>query len=803
MLDSLNGPQREAATYLGGPLLILAGAGSGKTRVLVARIAYLLSLGVSPFRILAITFTNKAADEMRERVEQLVGPRARDIWVSTFHAACVRILRREIEKLGYARNFAILDADDQRTLVRQVLKELNLSEKHFPPGAVAAAISGAKNELLGPGEYLARARDWLELKYAEVYKLYQERLRQSNALDFDDIIRLTVQLFDEFPAVREYYQRKFEHVLVDEYQDTNHAQYVLVRHLAGYHRNLCVVGDDDQGIYSWRGATIRNILEFEQDWPDAHVVKLEQNYRSTGNILDAAYHVVRNNRGRKEKRLFTTAGPGEPITRYQARDEYDEAAYVADRIEEGVRRGRRYGDFAILYRTHAQSRTFEEVFVQRGIPYGIVGGLKFFERKEIKDVLAYLRLIANPADLLSFRRAIQVPRRGIGEATLERLEAHALATGLPILEVARRAHKVPGLGKAHAAKVQAFAQLIDELVAYSREHTVAELIEAVYTRSGILAEIQASENELEAQSRIENLRELKSAAVEPPEPLDPDVELTPLEDFLARVALVAEADTYEEGQDKVVMMTLHAAKGLEFPVVFMVGMEEGVFPSYRADEEDRLEEERRLCYVGMTRAREKLYLTHAYVRTLYGNTRHNAPSRFLDEVPPHLVEVEGEDYDRYSAFLGDPDEYGWGGYGGYRQGYGGGYGRGSGRGNGRRDSGYGRRERAGSGWDAGDEEAFSPPIGSRGWAQAYRMGGSRSPGAPAADSPAGPGGAPGGSGAPDARGAAPAPAFRPGETVWHPKFGEGIVQKVEGDVVTVHFAGVGEKVLIASYLQRV
>lgn len=726
MLATLNPPQREAATHPGGPLLILAGAGSGKTRVLVARIAVLLSRGVSPFRILAITFTNKAAREMKERVERLIGPAARDVWVSTFHSACVRILRRDIEKLGLSRNFAILDSGDQQAVMKEVLKQLNLSEKQYSPGSMLAAISAAKNELLDPPAVQARARDRREEIVARVYGAYQQKLTANSALDFDDLIRLTVKLLEEYPHVLAYYQEKFEHILVDEYQDTNHAQYVLVRLLAGKHRNLTVVGDDDQSIYKFRGATIRNILEFEADYPDAHVVKLEQNYRSTQNILTAAWHVVRRNPGRRDKRLWTNAGAGAPVVRYRALDDQDEAWFVADRIEEGVREGMRYSDFAVLYRTHAQSRALEEAFVRRGIPYSIVGGLKFFERKEIKDVLAYLRLAANPADALSFRRAAQVPRRGIGPSTVDRLEEHAAATGRPILEVALDAANVPGLSKAHAAKVAQFARLVDGFRRQAEFLSVADLIEEVLQASGIVEELLAEET-LEAQGRLENLKELKSVALEESVlPADPDVPLTPLEDFLARVALVADADQYEEGQDKVVLMTLHTAKGLEFPVVFMVGMEEGIFPHNRSlTDQEQLAEERRLCYVGMTRARRQLYLTHAAVRTLFGSTQGNPPSRFLEEVPEEVLEVRGE-------------------------------------------------ARVPGAWADGGGD-FSPAVGSPGWGRRLRV-------------PVGP--------------VQATPDFRPGDSVRHVKFGHGVVKQVHGDEVTVLFRDVGEKRLIASYLQK-
>ncbi len=811
MLDALNPPQREAATHSTGPLLILAGAGSGKTRVLVARMAWLLQQGVSPYRIIAITFTNKAAAEMKERVQQVIGPRARDIWVSTFHSACVRILRRDIEKLGYSREFAILDTGDQQAVVKDILKTLNLSDKQYSANAMLGAISDWKNELKDEHTAAREARDFLVQKQAEVYALYQQRLRAAGALDFDDLIRLTVRLLQEWPQVREYYQNKFEQVLVDEYQDTNQAQYILVSLLAGKHGNLCVVGDDDQGIYSWRGATIRNILDFEENYPNAHVVKLEQNYRSTQNILDAANAVVHHNLGRKDKRLFTTEGRGAPIIRYQARDEHDEAWYVADQIKENRQQGTPCGDMAILYRTHAQSRALEEIFVRREIPYAIVGGLKFFERKEVKDVIAYLRLIQNPADTISFKRAIQVPRRGVGPVTLDKVEEAAMALGKPILEVASWAGSmVPGLGKAAVAKVGEFAELIHTLRRQYVEFELPlpELIDQVLTRSGLLAELQA-ENTIEAQGRIENLREMKSVAMdEGPVNNDPDFDNLPLARFLERVALVADADSLDGGSaDRVVMMTLHTAKGLEFPTVFLVGMEEGVFPSSRSEDEERLEEERRLCYVGMTRARCRLYLTHAFSRTLYGQTRNNAPSRFLAEIPEELVEVQGVDFSsKYSAMLGDVPGYGrFRGYEGTPRG-----GNAGGSGNGNSNSGtWGSRT-----WGQARppaEEDFSPAIGSPGWGQAVRSATPAVP-APAAPTPAAPTPAAPTPAAPTPAAPAPAPSaatpagaqsvYGPGDSVTHVKFGTGTVKEQKGDTVTVIFPGMGEKNLVASYLQR-
>ncbi|MCL5046263.1 MAG: DNA helicase PcrA [Actinobacteria bacterium] len=639
ILANLNPEQREAASYLGGPLLILAGAGSGKTRVLTHRIAYLLEQGVSPFNILAITFTNKAAGEMKGRVEKLVGPVSKSIWVSTFHSACVRMLRRDIDKLGYEGSFVILDTDDQKTVVKECMKELDLSDKQFNPNAVLGSISNAKNELLGPEAFERRARDYFSQRTAQVYRLYQKKLRQNNALDFDDLIMKTVELLQARPDVLQYYQDKFHQVLVDEYQDTNHAQYVLVKLLAAKYRNLCVVGDDDQSVYSFRGANIRNILDFERDYPDAKVVKLEQNYRSTQKILSAAYHVVKNNFGRKDKRLWTKKGEGVPVAVYDASNEHDEAWFICNEIERlAADEGRKLSDFAVLYRTHAQSRVLEEVFLRRRIPYVIVGGLKFYDRKEIKDLIAYLRLLVNPRDLLAFRRVVNVPKRGLGPASLEKIEALAAEKDLPIVEAARRAAEAPDLTRAAASKMAAFGDLLAVLQQQSRFLPLAELVSELLERSGYLIELQA-EGTIEAATRVENIKEFQSVVQE----FLRSSEDTSLGAFLESVALVADADTFKEGADAVPFMTLHSAKGLEFPVTFLAGMEEGVFPHLRAlTEEKELEEERRLCYVGMTRAEERLYLTHAWERTIYGNTLYNSVSRFIEEIPRELIAKPGE-----------------------------------------------------------------------------------------------------------------------------------------------------------------
>ncbi len=643
LLVDLNEPQREAVRHPGGPLLILAGAGSGKTRVLTRRAAWLIQQGVSPFRILCITFTNKAAREMLERLEALVGPASRDLWACTFHAACARMLRRDAERIGFGRNFIILDTDDQAALIKECLKELNWDDKRWPAGGVAAAISRAKDALVGPEEFQRRARDPRSLQVAEIYKLYQRKLHQNNALDFGDLIMYAVQMLEGDAEARDYYQQRFLHILVDEYQDTNHAQYRLIKLLGGLHRNVTVVGDADQSIYAFRGADITNILNFEADYPEARVIKLEENYRSTQSILDVASQVIARNSMRRERALWTRLGRGEKVRVFQARDEHGEAQYVAEEIQRGrLAEGRRWSDFAVLYRTNAQSRVFEDAFMKRNIPYTVVGGLKFYERKEVKDMIAYLRLIANPRDRLSFQRVINVPRRGIGAATLARLEEYGLRHGLDVAEVLERVEEVPGLGGAQARQLAAFRDLTADFRRQAEFLSVYELIQEVMERTGYRGEL-LREGDPEALGRVENLEELLSVAREFeaggglfPAPGDG---VTPLEAFLESVALVADADTYEDAADAVVLMTIHSAKGLEFPVVFLVGMEEGVFPHFRSlEDEAGVEEERRLCYVGMTRARQRLYLTHACERTLYGTFRENEPSRFLEEFDPGLAE---------------------------------------------------------------------------------------------------------------------------------------------------------------------
>ncbi len=639
-LAHLNERQRAAVTHTDGPLLVIAGAGSGKTRVLTYRIAYLLESGKAlPSQILAVTFTNKAAQEMKERLRQLVGPIADSLWVGTFHATCVQILRRHADRIGYKRHFLIFDTSDQIAAMKETLKELNVDQRNFEPRAVLSTISAAKNELVDWRTYQERASDFWERNVGRFYEHYQKKLEANSAMDFDDLLGQTVRLFREHPDVLEEYQERFRYVLIDEYQDTNRAQYVLVSMICARHRNLCVVGDADQSIYRFRGADIRNILDFERDYEDAKVVKLEQNYRSTKRILEAANAVIENNLDRPDKTLFTENPEGELIRFYRAEDERDEAAFVAEEIER-LRREESfsYQDITILYRTHAQSRTFEEEFIRRGMPYRIVSGVRFYERKEIKDLLAYLRLIANTDDELSLRRIINVPKRGIGDTTLGRIQQFADQEGITLFEAMRRVEEVEDVTPAYARRVKEFTELILGFREVAEGLSLTGLVDKVLRDTGYIAELQA-EKSVEAEARIENLQEFLSVAKE----FETQVE-SGLEAFLDHVALVSDVDAYEEGVDMVTMMTLHSAKGLEFPVVFLVGMEDGVFPHSRALwEPGELEEERRLCYVGMTRAMRLLYFTCAKFRTLYGQSNYNNVSRFVDEVPPSLIHDIGEE----------------------------------------------------------------------------------------------------------------------------------------------------------------
>ncbi|RJX21468.1 MAG: DUF3553 domain-containing protein [Ammonifex sp.] len=634
-LQELNSEQRQAVTHTTGPLLVLAGAGSGKTRVLTYRVAHLIRAAVvRPDNILAITFTNKAAREMRSRVERVLPHEARDLWMMTFHAACLRILRREIGHLGRDSGFVVYDEDDRRALVRECLKETGLDEKQYPPGRIIAGISRAKNWLVGPGEFTRRADTRYEELVAKVYSMYQEKLHRFNALDFDDLLGEAVRLFQECPPVLERYRRRFRFVLVDEYQDTNHTQYVWVNQLAAEHRNLMVVGDPDQSIFGWRGADISNILNFERDYPEARVIKLEQNYRSTASILSLADSVIKHNRLRKEKVLRAVKEEGSPAVLFVAPDEVAEAGFVAEKIAAARReRGCPYGSCAVLYRTHAQSRVLEEVFLLSGIPYVIFGGLRFYERKEIKDCLAYLRLIINPADAVGLRRIINVPPRGIGDAYFGRLLQYAAEHRLSPAGALLEADKIPGLSKKVRDEMRQLGELFSRL--RQSEDPVTGILAAVLADTGYERHLLA-EGTPEAQVRVENIRELLTVTRE----FDLE-ERGGLPEFLAEVALFTDIDRYEPGADVVTLMTVHSVKGLEFPAVFITGMEEGLFPHARSmDDPSQMEEERRLCYVGITRAKEQLYLTRCRTRHLYGGTSWNPPSRFLAEMPAELLAEE-------------------------------------------------------------------------------------------------------------------------------------------------------------------
>ncbi|MBR3765420.1 MAG: DNA helicase PcrA [Clostridia bacterium] len=635
-LSMLNPQQRLAAETLEGPVLILAGAGSGKTRALTCRVANLMDHGVPAWNILALTFTNKAAREMKERISALVGPQAEEAWISTFHSSCARILSRDIEKLGYTRSFVIYDDDDQKAVLKEILKRMNIDEKLLPVRELSAKISDAKNKLMSPDEWFHQTeRDFRCQRIHEVMVEYENRLKANNALDFDDLLVKTLQLLVEHPPVLDSYRRRFRYVMVDEYQDTNFAQYKLVQLLTAQSRNLCVVGDDDQSIYGWRGADIRNILDFEKDYPDATVIKLEQNYRSTANILDAANQVIAHNAGRKEKRLWTEKPAGDAIHLYAAGDERDEAAYITDRIRQQNRKGRPYGDMAILYRTNAQSRVLEDMLMRAGVPYKVFGGQKFYDRKEVRDVLAYLRVIVNPADDVSLRRIINVPKRAIGDATVQELAAHALANDMPLYSALTDMPET--LGSRPRKNVFEFFMLITMLMAMKESMAVDEFVTMLIEKTGLMEQYKKEDSD-EARARVENIQEFLGAVTEYVKSSDNPS----LEEYLENVSLVTDLDQAEDnGRGYVTLMTLHSAKGLEFPVVFMTGLEEGIFPSSRSlQEEDRMEEERRLCYVGITRAQKVLYITRAKMRMLYNQTNFNAPSRFLDEIPPRLLEDE-------------------------------------------------------------------------------------------------------------------------------------------------------------------
>ncbi|POM25251.1 ATP-dependent DNA helicase UvrD1 [Actinomadura rubteroloni] len=676
LLDGLNPQQRAAVEHAGSPLLIVAGAGSGKTRVLTHRIAYLLAeRDVHPGEILAITFTNKAAAEMKERVDALIGPRSRAMWVMTFHSACVRILRREAKRLGFPTSFSIYDQADATRLMALVCRELDLDPKRYPPKSFSAQVSNLKNELIDYETFKSRASTHMEQTLAEAYEMYQARLQQAGAMDFDDLIMMTVNLLQVFPEAAEYYRRRFRHVMVDEYQDTNHAQYELVRELTAPVEGLgaaelCVVGDADQSIYAFRGATIRNILEFERDYPDAKTILLEQNYRSTQTILSAANAVIERNADRKPKRLWSDQGEGARIVGYVADNEHDEAAHVAQEVDRLTDSGAaRPGDVAVFYRTNAQSRVFEEIFIRVGMPYKVVGGVRFYERKEVRDLLAYLRVLANPEDTVSLRRILNVPKRGIGDRAEACVEAHASRERISFWQALRLPEDVPGMATRSINAVRGFVTLIDGLRELVPARTPAEIVDAVLTRSGYLEEL-ANSKDPQDETRIENLRELESVAREFEDRNEERVEdgdaTGRLVEFLEQVALVADADSIpggaktapvppgerpaESDQGVVTLMTLHTAKGLEFPVVFLTGMEDCVFPHLRAMSNPKeLEEERRLAYVGITRARQRLYVSRASMRSSWGTPQVNPPSRFLAEIPTALVDWVRKEPSRPSA----------------------------------------------------------------------------------------------------------------------------------------------------------
>ena len=639
--DTLNEQQKEAVLHTEGPLLILAGAGSGKTRVLTHRIAYLIEeKGINPWNILAITFTNKAAGEMRERVDNLVGFGSESIWVSTFHSMCVRILRRHIDLLGFDTNFTIYDTDDQKTLMKDICKLLQIDTKIFRERSLLAAISQAKNELVTPEEFRIQAQgDFSRQKIASVYEEYEKQMRANNALDFDDLLVKAVQLFQTQADVLDYYQERFRYIMVDEYQDTNTVQFELVRLLSAKYRNLCVVGDDDQSIYKFRGANIRNILDFEQVFPDAKVIKLEQNYRSTSNILNAANAVIRHNHGRKDKTLWTDNGEGDKINVRQFDTAFDEAEYIVGDIRERVESGKAaYNDHAILYRTNAQSRMFEEKFVTANIPYKIVGGINFYARREIKDLLAYLKTIDNGRDDLAVRRIINVPKRGIGLTSINRVQEYASGREIGFYEALRAVDLIPNIGRG-ASKLESFVALIEHFKTDAKELTISELMQEILEETGYIESLKEEGSE-EAESRIENIDELISKITAYEETCEDRDEPATLNGFLEEVALVADIDSLDESNDYVVLMTLHSAKGLEFPHVYLAGMEDGVFPSYMtitADDPEEVEEERRLCYVGITRAEEELTLTCARRRMIRGETQYNKMSRFLKEIPMELL----------------------------------------------------------------------------------------------------------------------------------------------------------------------
>ncbi|MFA9558416.1 DNA helicase PcrA [Evansella sp. AB-rgal1] len=663
LLSGLNKEQGEAVKHGDGPLLIMAGAGSGKTRVLTHRIAYLIGeKGVPPWSILAITFTNKASREMKDRVAKIVGTTANDIWISTFHSMCVRILRRDIDRIGVSRNFTILDSGDQLTVIKRMMKELNIDVKKFEPRSIQGTISSAKNELKTPKQYEKTAAGPYENTVLKVYEAYQKELKRNDALDFDDLIMMTIRLFNDVPEVLEYYQRRFRYVMVDEYQDTNRAQYTLVKMIADRHHNICVVGDSDQSIYRWRGADIQNILSFENDYPNVNVIMLEQNYRSTKTILQAANQVIENNMNRKPKKLWTENDEGDKIVYYEADSEHDEGRFVIGKVKDAIDSGRhRPSEIAVLYRTNAQSRVIEEMFVKSSLPYTIVGGTKFYDRKEIKDLLAYLRLVANPNDDISLRRIINVPRRGIGATTLEKIESYAGLRDLSLYEALLEVRQV-GLSARFEKSLAEFGEQIKGWTQMQDYLSVTELVEELLEKTGY-REMLKNEKSLEAEGRLENIDEFLSVTKE----FEETSEDKTLIAFLTDLALIADIDKVGddgEVEDQVLLMTLHSAKGLEFPLVFLIGLEEGVFPHSRSlMEPEEMEEERRLAYVGITRAEKQLHVTRAKMRTLFGRTNMNPPSRFLSEIPEDCLDcINKPNTDSMPAWM-KPSHGGGGGFG--------------------------------------------------------------------------------------------------------------------------------------------
>ncbi len=741
--EGLNPDQLDAVVHAGGPLLVIAGAGSGKTRVLTNRIAHLIGHHqVHPMRILAITFTNKAADEMKRRVEALIGPVARQMWVSTFHSACVRFLRRDAERIGFPKSFSIYDQADANRLVGYVIRDLGLDAKRFPARGVHAQISAFKNDLVSAPQAADRAANIFERKIADVYREYEARLLKAGAMDFDDLLVNTVRLFRTAPDVLEYYRDRFLHVLVDEYQDTNTAQNEIVVLLGEKHRNVMVVGDSDQSIYRFRGADIRNIMQFDQAYPDAITVVLDQNYRSTQTILDAANSVIDKNLGRTPKQLWSDKGGGEQIVRYHAQDEQDEAQWVARMCTSYTSADRyRWGDLAVFYRTNAQSRVVEESFMRMGVPYKVVGGTRFYDRKEIKDAIAYLKAVVNPADEVSVKRVINEPKRGVGDTSIAKLDAWANLTGQTFSAALRRADEA-GVGGSALRGIGAFVELVDALEGYVAAGPATVLGEAI-ERSGMIAQFEA-ENTVEAHGRIENITELIGSAEK----------FETVDEFLEQVSLVSDTDQIGGDESKVVLMTLHSAKGLEYPIVFLVGMEEGIFPHVRAlTEPDEMEEERRLAYVGITRAEEKLHLSHAWSRSLFGTTQYNPPSRFVEEIPPDLI-----------LSSGSPKTYG----------------RSSERGD-RYDDDWADRPYAGRRWDRDDDP--------QGAAHRERV----------VDAAIAAG----------QRAAMPKPSnahesgFRVGEDVRHPKYGEGVILELRGSgektEATIRFPDVGSKTFVLAW----